>query len=216
MSIRVTGSNYLDAYTMYSDLYSKNSTATDTTSKTTGNDTSAATQTGNLLTTQGREELQKALDAMKQAGYTRFTFSDVEDYRKQLESQFSSAVKSDLTEMGLAPDTEFNLELDSGGNLRVVANSTDKNLIEEYFADNPEMVNVFKNIQSLSNLKKAQQRSPEQAAEYTRNAKLSLQAEAVTAFFTATEAGNSNYFSQIAAFGSDGATTYLLGLNQSV
>jgi len=216
MSIRATGANYLNAYTMYSDLYSKNSAATDTTAKITGNYTATATQTGSLLTSQGREELQKALDAMKQAGYTRFTFADLEDYRSQLELQFSSAVKSDLKKMGLDPDTKFNLVLDSGGNLQVVTDSEDKALIEQYFADNPEMVDAFKHIQALSNLKKAQQRSPEQAAEYTRNMKLSLQAEAVTAFFDATSTGNADYFSQIAAFGSDGATSYLLGLNKSV
>lgn len=201
---------------MYADLYSKNSTATDATVKITSNYASTGTQTGNLLTPQGREELQKALDAMKQAGYTRFTFNDIEDYRKQLESRFSSAVKSDLKEMGLDPDTEFKLVLDADGNFQVITNSDDKALIEQYFADNPKMVDAFKQIQSLSNLKKARQRSPEQAAEYTRNMKLSLQAEAVTAFFDATSSGNTDYFSQIAAFGSNGATSYLLGLNQSV
>lgn len=219
MTVRATSgnANYMNALSMYNDLYTKNSTATDTTSKVTSNYASTASQaTGGLMTSQGRAELQKALDGMKQAGYTSFTFSDVEDYRKQLESQFSSAVKSDLTEMGLDPDIEFNLVLDANGDLSVISDHPDKAYIEQYFADNPEMVDVFKHIQALSNLKKAQQRAPEQAAEYTRNMKLSLQAEAVQAFFETTDNNGSDYFSQIAAFGSNGSTSYLLGLNQSV
>ena len=217
MAIRATGGNYLDAYSMYSELYTKNSTGTDTTSKIAGNYSSTANQaTSGLLTTQGREELSKALDAMKKAGFTSFTFADVEKYRQTLESQFSSAVRADLAEMGVDPDIEFNLVLDADGNLTVVSDHPDKAAVEQYFADNPEMVDVFKHIQALSNLRKAQSRSPEQAAEFSKNLKLSLQAEAVQAFFAATDNNGESYFSQIANFGSNDATSYFLGLNQKV
>ncbi len=217
MAIRATGSSYLDAYTMYSELYGKNAKTNDTTSRITDNFTSTANQaTSGLLTPQGREELSKALDAMKKAGYTRFTFSDIEEYRKTLETQFSEAVRSDLKEMGVDPDIQFNLVLDAYGNLQVVSDHPDKAAVEQYFADNPEMVDVFKHIQALSNLKKSQSKSPEQAAEFTRNLKLSLQAEAVQAFFAVTDNNGSDYFSQIANFGSNDATSYYLGLNQKV
>lgn len=217
MAVRATGTNYLDAYSMYSELYTKNSTATDTTSKIAANFTSTTTQaTSGLLSTEGREELAKALDSMKKAGYTSFSFADVEKYRQSLESQFAEAVRSDLTEMGVDPDIQFNLVLDASGNLQVVTDHADKAVIEQYFADNPEMVDVFKHIQALSNLKKAQSRSPDQAAEFSKNLKLSLQAEAVQAFFAATDNNGQDYFSQIANFGSNDATSYFLGLNQKV
>lgn len=217
MSIRATNANYLNAYAMYGDLFKNNSTATDATKSIVNNLSSTANQTVNsLLTSSGREELSKALDAMKKAGYTSFTFADVENYRKQLETQFSSAVRSDLAEMGVDPDIEFNLVLDANGNLQVVSDHPDKAAVEQYFADNPEMVDVFKHIQALSNLKKNESKSPQAAAEYTRNLKTSLQAEAVQAFFAATDNNGQDYFNQIANFGTNGSTSYLLGLNQSV
>ena len=217
MSIRATGANYLDAYNMYQELYAKNTKTSDTTSTIANNYSSSANQAASgILTTQGRAELSKALDAMKQAGYTRFTFNDVEDYRKNLESEFSKTVRADLKEMGVDPDIEFNLVLDADGNLKVVSDHPDKAAVEAYFEDNPEMVDVFKHIQALSNLKKAQSRAPDQAAEFTRNMKLSLQAEAVQAFFAVTDNNGQDYFNQIANFGSNGATSYLLGLNTSV
>lgn len=219
MPVRATSTNpnYLNAYSMYQDLYAKNAKTSDSSTAIAGNYASSGAQaTSGILTTQGRDELSKALDAMKKAGYTRFTFNDVEDYRKNLESEFSKTVRADLKEMGVDPDIAFNLVLDANGNLKVISDHPDKAAVEAYFEDNPEMVDVFKHIQALSNLKKAQSRAPDQAAELTRNMKLSLQAEAVQAFFAATDNNGADYFSQIAAFGSNDATSFLLGLNQSV
>lgn len=217
MAITATNAGYLNAYATYGDLFKNNATATDASKSILGNLSATTAQTANsLLTSTGREELSKALDAMKQAGYTSFTFSDIENYRKTLESQFSSTVRSGLTEMGVDPDIEFNLVLDADGNLKVITDHENKAFIERYFADNPEMGDEFKHIQALSNLKKNQSKSPQAASEYTRNLKTNLQAEAVQAFFAATDNGGLDYFSQIAHFGSSGSTAYLLGLNQSV
>ena len=214
MSINATSAAALSTYNMYQDLFTKNTQTTETTANIAGNYTSSVSN--GIATPKGREELAKALDTMKQAGYTRFTFNDVENYRKNLEAKFSDAVKSDLLEMGVDPEITFNLELDASGNLRVISHHPDKESVTIYFEDNPEMVDVFKHIQALSNLKKAQSRAPNQAAELTRNLKLNLQAEAVQAFFAATDNNGADYFSQIATFGSNGSTSFLLGLNQSV
>ena len=214
MSINPTSTATLNAYSMYQDLFAKNTQTTDVSANIAGNYTSSVSS--GIATPKGREELTKALDAMKQAGYTRFTFDDVENYRKSLEAGFSDAVKSDLLEMGVDPEIAFNLELDTSGNLRVISDHPDKEAVTIYFADNPEMVDVFKHIQALSNLKKSQNRAPNQAAELTRNLKLNLQAEAVQAFFATTDNNGADYFSQIAAFGANGSTSFLLGLNQSV
>ena len=216
MSLSAINANHLSAYTMYQDLYAKNTQTSDATASIVGNYTASAATTSSILEPTGRGELAKALDAMKQAGYTRFTFNDVEEYRKNLEASFSDAVKSDLLEMGADPEIAFNLVLDGNGNLSVSSDHADKAIVEAYFEDNPEMVNVFKHIQALSNLKKSQSRVPDQAAELTRNLKLSLQAEAIQAFFATTDNDGNDYFSQIAAFGSSGTTSFLLGLNQSV
>ena len=217
MTISPTNAKYIDAYTMYQDVYAKNTRTTETTAGIAGIfSTTGATAANTILTLTGRAELGKALDAMKQAGYKRFTFNDIEDYRKNLETTFSNAVKGDLQEMGVDPDIAFNLVLNANGNLDVVSDHPDKAAVEAYFEDNPKMVDVFKHIQALSNLKKSQSRAPDQAAELTRNLKLTLQAEAVEAFFATTDNNGADYFSQIAAFGSSGTTSFLLGVNQSV
>lgn len=218
MAIRATTAGYTNALSLYESLSQKSG---ETATKTTASQSilsSSASNSGvsSLLTSQGREEIMKALDAMKKEGYTSFTFSDIEDYRQKLEADFSAAVKSDLKEMGVGEDIEFTLVLDSSGNLQVISDSKDKAAVEAYFKDNPKMGDVFKHIQALSNLKKTQQKAASLGNPLARDLKVSLQAEALTAFFDATEGTGTDYFSQIANFGTNGTTSYLLGLNQTV
>lgn len=215
MSVISSNNQIFDVYSKYNGWVEKYAGG----SKSGGNGlTSSASGTGvsALLTGDGRQELQKALAAMKKEGYTSFSFSDVEDYRRKLESDFASAVRSDLAEMGVAPDIEFQLVLDAQGNVQVISGHEDKAVIERYLADNREMVGVFKHIQALSNLKKSRQMGAAQNMAVARDLKLSLQAEALQAFFESTDNNGQDYFSQIANFGANDATSYFLGLNQKV
>ncbi|CAK7009157.1 MAG: hypothetical protein DELT_00371 [Desulfovibrio sp.] len=222
MSILSSTSNYTNALSIYEALSQKSgSTSTtgnaasllsDLTSTTSGTSSSVSP----LLTSTGREEITKALTAMKLEGYTSFTFSDIEDYRQKLEADFAAAVKSDLAEMGVDEDIEFTLVLDASGNIQVISDHEDKAAVEAYFADNPEMVEVFEHIQALSNLKKSQQKAASLGNSLAKDLKISLQGEALNAFFDATESSTSDYFSQIANFGSGDTTSYLLGLKTTV
>lgn len=219
MSILATHTNNIGAYSLY-EHYTKNTASNDAAAgaaakQALGCSAPSGAPSGGIFSTGGREALHNALAAMKEAGHTRFTFSDVEEYRQKLESEFSTTVKADLTKLGLPSDAQFSLVLDANGALQVLADGESKALISKYFSDNPEMAQKFKDIQALSNLRKAQQRSPALAAEHARNTVKSYQIEALQSFFAQTDNNGSDYFSQIAAFGSNEAS-YYLGLNQTV
>lgn len=221
MTIRATTAGYNNAMSIYEALSQKNKETENANNPmnllsglgTTGG---ALSSTSSLLSSQGREEIMKAINCMKKEGYTSFTFSDIEDYRKKLENDFSNAVRSDMREMGLDEDMQFTLVADASGNIRVISDHADKAALEMYFEDNPEMVDVFKHIQALSNIRKTQQTASALGNSLAKDLKISLQAEALTAFFDTMDETGSDYFSQIANFGSNGTTSYLLGLNRKV
>lgn len=216
MSVSATSTQVFNPYSKYNSWVEKYPGRTAKTGDAASSFGGATSGVSGMLTAEGRQELQKALEAMKKAGYTSFSFTEVEDYRKKMEAEFSSAVRSDLKEMGLDPDIQFQLVLDASGNLQVISDHEDKAAVEQYFKDNPEMVDVFKHIQALSNLKKSQQKASTQNSSFTRDLKRSLQAEAIEAFFAETDNNGQDYFSQIANFGSNDATSYFLGLKQKV
>lgn len=214
MSITPAGTRSFEMYGKYNDWVEKYP-GRQTKDTSLGGVAAAGGQSG-MLTADGRAEVQKALNAMKKEGYTSFSFADIEDYRQKLENDFSSAMRADLKEMGVDPDIEFQLVMDAYGNVQVVSNHPDKGAIEIYLEDNPEMVDVFKHIQALSNLKRSQQKATSTNAAFTRDLKRSLQAEAIESFFAATDNNGQDYFKQIASFGSNDATSFFLGLNQKV
>lgn len=222
MAIRTTTAGYSNAMAMYEALSQKTKETTENPNSPMsllsglGTSGSAMAGTSSLLSSQGRDEIMKAIEAMKKEGYTSFSFSDIEDYRKKLENDFSLAVRNDMKEMGLDEDMQFTLVVDASGNLQVISDHPDKAALEMYFEDNPEMVDVFKHIQALSNIKKTQQKGASLGNPLAKDLKISLQAEALTAFFDTMEQTGSDYFSQIANFGSNGSTSYLLGLNAKV
>lgn len=220
MSIRATGASYIDAYSMYNELFTKNNKTDDTAANALGSYSSSSITSlasDSLFSSRGRESLATAIEAMKDAGYTRFTFSDIEKYRGELETNFSDTVKAGLEELGVDPDTDFSLVVDSSGKLSVVTkDSSDKAAIKKYFDDNPDLVDSYKNIQALSNLKKAQQKSSTDAAGYISGVKANLQAEAIQAFFAASDNNGSDFSSLISNFSSNSSTSYYLGLNQKV
>lgn len=221
MTIRATTAGYTNAMSMYEALSQKNKETENANNPmsllsglgTTGGNLST---TSSLLSSQGREEIMKAISSMKKEGYTSFTFSAIEDYRKKLENDFSNAVRSDMREMGLDENMQFTLVADASGKVRVISDHADKAALEMYFEDNPEMVDVFKHIQALSNIRKTQQKAASLGNAMAKDLKVSLQAEALSAFFDTMDETGSDYFSQIANFGSNGTTSYLLGLNQKV
>ncbi|BFR48338.1 hypothetical protein RVX_R13990 [Nitratidesulfovibrio sp. HK-II] len=137
----------------------------------------------------------------------KLTFSMVEDYRKDLEEEFSAKVREDLTKLGVDKDVEFRVVTnDKTGGVSVITDSEDKAKIEKYFKDNPDMVKKFQKIQTLSNLEKARKAEGYSA----QDVKTRLQMEAMSAWWS--EDGAS---SQIMDF-TGGQATFLAGLSARV
>lgn len=137
----------------------------------------------------------------------KLTFSMVEDYRKDLEEEFSAKVREDLTKLGVDKDVEFRVVTnEKTGGVSVITDSEDKAKIEKYFKDNPDMVKKFQKIQTLSNLEKARKAEGYSA----QDVKTRLQMEAMSAWWS--EDGAS---SQIMDF-TGGQATFLAGLSARV
>ena len=72
----------------------------------------------------------------------KLTFSAVEEYRKQLEEEFSAKVREDLTKLGVDKDVEFRVVTnEKTGGVSVITTSEDKAKIEQYFKDEVRRAN---------------------------------------------------------------------------
>lgn len=166
---------------------------------------SSSTVTG--LSLDYLSQLSAVLKEISPNASGKLTFSMVEDYRKDLEEEFSSKVRADLTKLGVDEDVEFRVVTnDKTGGVSVITDSEDKAKIEKYFKDNPDMVKKFQKIQTLSNLEKARKAEGYSA----QDVKTRLQMEAMSAWWS--EDGAS---SQIMDFTGDQAT-FLTGLSTRV
>jgi hypothetical protein len=222
MTVRATSANYIDAYSLYNQFLNNGSGASS------GSGASAAisgisiggntqTYSSGLMSAEGRKQLGKTFAAMKEEGYTDFTFEGIERYRTIKELEFSRKVKEDLHTIGVAEDIEFRLVADTNGNIQVITDHADKAIVEKYIADNPDVADDIRNIQALSNLKRVTQNAQVRNQEDMIQLKKSLQAEAVEAFFAMNDNNGKDWFSQIAAFdGSEDSARFMLGLGISV
>ena len=198
--------NYGIDLSTYTDGSSTSSSSTSSSSSGTSSSSSSAnTVTG--LSLDYLSQLSSVLKEIAPNATGKLTFSMVEDYRKQLEEEFSAKVREDLTKLGVDKDVEFRVVTDEKtGGVSVITNSADKAKIEKYFKDNPDMVKKFQKIQTLSNLEKARK-----AEGYSpQDIKTRLQMEAMSAWWS--EDGAS---SQIMDFTADQAT-FLTGLRARV
>ena len=222
MSIEPTSNAYVNAYSLYTQLLNANSASSGgsgISSAISGIRIDSNTQTfsSGLMSTEGRKQLGQTFAAMKEEGYTDFTFEGIERYRVIKELEFSLKVKEELKELGVAEDIEFRLVADTGGNIQVITDHADKAIIEKYIADNPDVAEEIKHIQALSNLKRVSKNAQARNQEDMIRLKKSLQAEAVEAFFAMNDNDGKDWFSQIAAFdGSDDSAKFMMGLGLSV
>lgn len=181
------------------------SSSSSASSSSTSTSSSANTVTG--LSLDYLSQLSAVLKEISPNASGKLTFSMVEDYRKDLEEEFSSKVRADLTKLGVDEDVEFRVVTnDKTGGVSVITDSEDKAKIEKYFKDNPDMVKKFQKIQTLSNLEKARKAEGYSA----QDVKTRLQMEAMSAWWS--EDGAS---SQIMDFTGDQAT-FLTGLSTRV
>lgn len=131
----------------------------------------------------------------------RVTFQTLRDYRDQLQDRFTGKLRGDLLEAGVDPDISFRLVSNSDGTgVKVISDHPDKEKIEQYFKDNPEMVQEFEKIQALNKMEEARKN---QRIDI-KTIKSRIQMESMTAWFSDT--------SSIMAFSAQGAA-YYSGIN---
>ncbi|BDQ34778.1 hypothetical protein [Pseudodesulfovibrio portus] len=83
----------------------------------------------------------------------KLSFQDVDDYREELETFWDAEVMADLEELGVDITKQFPLTYDTNtGKVTVSGDHEDKEIIDQYFVDNPDKVAEFKTIVQLGKL----------------------------------------------------------------
>ena len=218
MAVSSVGSNsYSLSLTSLLSDETDEATSSAASSKTAASKAASAYGGGGIMSTQGQKALAKALAAIKAEGNDRISFAMVEEYRQKQEKLFSAEVRKDLLALGVDKDIDFKLVANTDGSISVITKSADKEKIEKYFKDNPDMVEKFQNIQALSNLKRATESSSVANLGAMRDVRKQLQAQAIESFFASSENSGSGFASQIADFGTGNSqANYLLGVNRKV
>lgn len=89
----------------------------------------------------------------------KITYSSLLAARDSLSAEFQETVKKGLAEKGAAEDADFRLSLDEEGRLNVSSNHRDKAKIEQFFKENPSLVNTYTKIQTLNQVEEARKMS---------------------------------------------------------
>lgn len=96
-------------------------------------------------------ELTKyAMDQMGVTGNSRVTFSQIEKYRQQLQSEFNNAVKAGLGNSGLSNISSLSFSLDKNGTISVIGeNAQDRKKAQAWFDANSSYgKELLKNLES--------------------------------------------------------------------
>ena len=172
----------LDSYQMQQLLAQEN---TNTAANTAA---SGATSNSTLQTVNAVAELTQAvMEKMGVGKNDRVSFGQINAYREQLEQAYSEQLRKDFETIGVDPNIAFQLKENDAGGLTVSSDSPDKDKVQKYFDDNPEMVDKYKEIQILANLEAARKQMNINPAELKKR----LQIENMSAWWDAEDGADS-------------------------
>ncbi|MDR3358778.1 MAG: hypothetical protein LBN96_08025 [Desulfovibrio sp.] len=100
-----------------------------------------------------------AMDAMGLDADSRVTFSQLAKYREQMQSEFNQGVSDGLKALGIE-DTDslrFTLQISDDGSLSVAGDSPDKDKIQNFFDNNPELLKKYRQIEALNGIDAARE-----------------------------------------------------------
>lgn len=123
------------------------------------------------------------------------------------ESQTGEKLYSGLSSLGIDPKISFAIQFDDDGNLNIISDHPDRDKVQKFFEDNPELVKKYKQIEALAGIedaRKAMQISP--SAMRKR-----IQIESMASWWAGSDSASS-YFGQY----SDNSLSLLAGLNLNV
>ena len=136
----------------------------------------------------------------------RVSFRQISAYREQMEQEYAEQIRKDFALLGVDPKIAFQLKENEKGGLTVSANHPDRDKVQKYFDDNPELVKKYKEIQTLANLEAARTRMDVNPAELKKR----LQIENMSAWWSAEGGGNS--IMDVSSAG----TSWFSGINATV
>ena len=152
-------------------------------------------------------ELTQAVMAKMGIGkHDRVSFRQINAYREQMEQEYAEQLRKDFALLGVDPKIAFHLKENEKGGLTVNADHPDKDKVQNYFDDHPEMFKKYKEIQILADLEAARKDMDINPAELKKR----LQIENMSAWWNA-EGGGASIMSLSSA-----GTGWFSGVNATV
>lgn len=145
MSIEsIFSSKFLDTYSLLQKA-SEEKTLVDQAKETSQENASQGTSMGT--------EIVSLLSLVPKGDDDKLSFQDVENYRTKLGEDWDKAVMADLKALGVDVSQEMPMSYDvETGKVTVASGTKGKEIIDQYFEDNPEVVNQFYDIIQLGKL----------------------------------------------------------------
>jgi hypothetical protein len=134
------------------------------------------------------------------------SFRQINAYREQMEQEYAEQLRKDFALLGVDPNIAFQLKENEKGGLTVSSDHPDREKVQKYFNDHPEMVKIYKEIQTLANLEAARQRMDINPAELKKR----LQIENMGTWWN-TESGASSIMNVSSA-----GTSWFSGIDATV
>lgn len=159
---------------------------------------------------------KEALEQMRARGVV-INKENVAKELQTMEEGFQAMVKLGLKDIGVDEKADFKVGLGESGKIIVNSEHADKEKIQKYFDDNPELADLFKNIEALKNLKQVMVENASKANPI--EIRKSIQMESIDALFSAFDnnAGNSSslFSPLILSYGNNSLSSFS-GLNLKV
>ncbi len=128
------------------------------------------------------------------------SFGQILEYKDEIQDNFSSKVADELEKLGVPKDAKYTIATDyETGDIVVSSDSEYKEKIQNYFNNNPEIVEEFQKIQYLSNLERTS--STAGIAEAQAVTKQQLQSMAASFYSNPSSSIMSSYGSSGSTFG---------------
>lgn len=152
MGVTGVGGYSLDSYQMQQLFAQDGKNVSQTTAKT-------ASSYSAVQTVSAVAELTRAvMEKMGVGKNDRVTFSQINAYRQQLEQEYAEKLNADFEKLGIDPKVTFQLKVNDAGGLSVSSAHADKDKLQKYFDDNPELVKKYQEIQALADLDAARKK----------------------------------------------------------
>ena len=191
----------LDSYQMQQLLTQENKKAVENTADASAVNSSAVQTVAAVV-----ELTQAIMEKMGVGKNDRVSFGQINAYREQMEQEYADQLQKDFGLLGVDPKIAFQLKENAAGGLTVSSDHPDKAKVQKYFDDHPEMVEKYREIQTLANLEAARKQMDINPAELKKR----LQIENMSAWWDA--AGGADSIMSVSSAG----TSWFSGIDTTV